>query len=64
MELKSQAMKILNVMAKALRMKPEEIFNEGMQSMRMNCYLHALNQIRLLDSRLIVMLLASPFFFN
>ena len=41
MELKSLAMKILNVMAKALRVKPEEmevLFNEGMQSMRMNYY--------------------------
>ncbi|XP_063943070.1 oxoglutarate-dependent flavonoid 7-O-demethylase 1 [Daucus carota subsp. sativus] len=40
-ELKSLAMKILNVMAKALRMKPEEmevLFDEGLQSMRMNCY--------------------------
>ncbi|KAI3456078.1 hypothetical protein Pfo_012741 [Paulownia fortunei] len=40
-ELKSLALKILYQMAKALQMKPEEIttlFEEGMQSMRMNYY--------------------------
>nr|AJI44436.1 oxoglutarate-dependent dioxygenase 2 [Ocimum basilicum] len=40
-ELKKLAMKILNFMAKALGMKPEEmeaLFDEGMQSMRMNYY--------------------------
>lgn len=41
MELKSMAMKIFNLMAKALGMNPEELevlFEEGMQSMRMNYY--------------------------
>ncbi|KAL8091115.1 hypothetical protein AgCh_040279 [Apium graveolens] len=40
-ELKSLAMKILNLMAKALQMDPEEfkvLFEEGMQSMRTNYY--------------------------
>ncbi|WOG86151.1 hypothetical protein DCAR_0205352 [Daucus carota subsp. sativus] len=40
-ELKSLAMNILNLMAKALQMNPEEmevLFEEGMQSMRMNHY--------------------------
>ncbi|KAL8091119.1 oxoglutarate-dependent flavonoid 7-O-demethylase 1-like [Apium graveolens] len=40
-ELKSLAMKILNLMAKALKMDPEEfkvLFEEGMQSMRTNYY--------------------------
>ncbi|KAL8091118.1 oxoglutarate-dependent flavonoid 7-O-demethylase 1-like [Apium graveolens] len=40
-ELKSLAMKILNLMAKALQMDPEDfkvLFEEGMQSMRTNYY--------------------------
>jgi isopenicillin N synthase-like dioxygenase len=40
-ELKNLAMKILYLMAKALRMKPDEIkdmFEEGSQMMRMNYY--------------------------
>ena len=41
MELKKLAMKLLSLMAKALKMKDEEmrdVFEEGMQSMRMNYY--------------------------
>lgn len=41
MELKSIGMKILNLMAKALQMNPEEmqeLFEEGRQSMKMNYY--------------------------
>ncbi|KAL8149842.1 oxoglutarate-dependent flavonoid 7-O-demethylase 1-like [Apium graveolens] len=40
-ELKKLAMKLLNIMARALEIKPEEIetlFEEGLQSMRMNYY--------------------------
>ncbi|KAK1382094.1 Thebaine 6-O-demethylase [Heracleum sosnowskyi] len=40
-ELKSLAMKIFNAMAKALKMEPEEfevLFEEGLQSMRINYY--------------------------
>lgn len=41
LELKNLAMKILSLMAKALKMKDEDmrnLFGEGMQSMRMNYY--------------------------
>ncbi|KAL5774114.1 hypothetical protein ACOSP7_011671 [Xanthoceras sorbifolium] len=41
-ELRNLAMKILNLMAKALRMEPndmKELFEEGMQTMRLNYYL-------------------------
>ncbi|XP_017234801.1 oxoglutarate-dependent flavonoid 7-O-demethylase 1 [Daucus carota subsp. sativus] len=41
LELKSTGMKILNLMAKALEMNPEEmeaLFEQGLQSMRMNYY--------------------------
>ena len=40
-ELRNLAMKILNLIAKALRMEPndmKDLFEEGMQSMRMNYY--------------------------